>query len=272
MDRMWGARSPRSIGSTRLAAVTTEGASVPIVAMVGAGHLATAVQAQAAVLRGWVVDSAGQPITGAQVQIVGTSHRATIGENGAFRLEGIGPGRHSLLTRAIGFRPDQRTVIVGGTADSIRIVLDPMPQLLDEVVVTPETDIYEVRLRNFSLRVGSTRGGRVFREEEIQRRGRHHLGHLLGHFFGISPGTFNHPAEFGGRRRPTGCVPGLVVNGGNLETTRSIADFKAEDIEAIEAYPSAPLEYRSQWTQCGLVVIWLKNYVPPGFGERGRRP
>ena len=241
-----------------------------LLALFGA-PLAASAQAPTAVLRGWVVDSAGQPIIGAQVQIVGTSHRAAIGENGAFRLEGLPPGRHTLLTRAIGFRPDQRTVTINGTTDSIRVVLQPMPQLLDEVVVTPDTDIYEARLRNFVMRVGTARGGRVFREEEIQRRGRHHLGHLLGHFFGISPGTFNHPAGFGDQRRPSGCVPGLVVNGGNLETTMSIAQFKAEDIETIEAYPTAPLEYRSQWTRCGLVVIWLKNYVPPGFGDRRRQ-
>ena len=50
-------------------------------------------QSPTPLLRGVVVDTAGRPIAGAQLHLVGTSYRASSAENGTFRLEGLPPGQ-----------------------------------------------------------------------------------------------------------------------------------------------------------------------------------
>jgi len=230
-------------------------------------------QTATAGLRGWVVDTAGQPVAGAQLQIVGTAFRANVLPDGSFRLDRLPPGRHILLTRAIGFRPDQRSVLIERLDDTLRIRLVPVPQQLDEIVVTPEDELYQARMRGFVFRTQTIRRGRLFREEEIQRQGRNGLGNLLAHHFEVSPAAFNAPGGMSNSRVRSDCAPGLAVNGGEIEIGVPISRYKAEEIEAIEAYPAGnlPMEYVGRWTRCGLVILWLKNYVPPGLDRKSAR-
>lgn len=57
----------------------------------------------AATVRGRVVDSAGAPLRGLSVRLVGTAHRVTADSAGAFALHGVGAGRYELVAESAGY-------------------------------------------------------------------------------------------------------------------------------------------------------------------------
>src|SRR5687767_7556969 len=61
---------------------------------------------------GFVADSAGGRIAGAQVSILGVRGRAETGTDGNFRMSGVPAGSQILVSRRIGFRPESLSVSV----------------------------------------------------------------------------------------------------------------------------------------------------------------
>ena len=72
--------------------------------------------AQTATLSGRITDSAGDPIDGVTVRIEGTSMRGTTDANGAYQINGVPPGTHTLRVGIIGYRPGSRVVTPCGAA------------------------------------------------------------------------------------------------------------------------------------------------------------
>ncbi|HJQ19891.1 MAG TPA: SusC/RagA family TonB-linked outer membrane protein [Gemmatimonadaceae bacterium] len=90
--------------------------------------------AQSGVVAGTVVSAAQEPISGARVDVVGTTLRGTTDENGRFRIAGVSGTVVSLEVRRIGYRLARISARVG--AEDNQIVLTSSPTSLEAVVVT----------------------------------------------------------------------------------------------------------------------------------------
>jgi len=100
----------------------------------GAGVLVRR-QFTVATIRGTVTDSAGTPLEGASVSVVGTSIRAETNSNGQYTLPEVPPGSALLRAQLIGYRPTERTVTVGAEADlTVDFVLAAGVTELEEIV------------------------------------------------------------------------------------------------------------------------------------------
>jgi hypothetical protein len=105
-------------------------------------------------LRGRVVDSTGEPISGVQVTLVEFARRATTDKAGAFVFGGVPAGRYTLVARRLGYAAVSDTVrVAAGTA----VVVDRLgvrPQVvvrltrlatdIEPVVVTATRDATDV--------------------------------------------------------------------------------------------------------------------------------
>lgn len=88
-------------------------------------------------IRGTVTDSAtGQPITGAQLVVTGTTVGTITGDNGAYTLRGVPSRAVTIRVQRIGFAPTERgvTLAVNDSA-TVNFALVPIATQLSEIVV-----------------------------------------------------------------------------------------------------------------------------------------
>ncbi len=87
--------------------------------------------------------SAGDPVVGARVTVVGTPLRATTSRSGFFVIDSVPVGTHALMVTAIGFEPatitDQR--VSAGAATTVNYSLKVSVLSIEGVVVTGVTDL-----------------------------------------------------------------------------------------------------------------------------------
>jgi TonB-dependent SusC/RagA subfamily outer membrane receptor len=89
-------------------------------------------------VRGRVTDAtAGQPIPGVQVQIVGTTLGAMAGETGEFTIAAVPAGSRVVLARRIGYAEARVPVeVVAGQTSTVNVTLNAAAVMLNEVVTT----------------------------------------------------------------------------------------------------------------------------------------
>jgi hypothetical protein len=85
---------------------------------------------------GIVVDTAGNPIEGAEVIIPGLVRRIFTAGDGTFRLDSIGKGNHLMRARKIGYAPQFREVAVDTAGGVIAFALVPITTALPAMVST----------------------------------------------------------------------------------------------------------------------------------------
>lgn len=112
-----------------------------LAALVVAGGLALcagSARAQMGTVSGRVTDaSAGTPVRGAQVMIVGTTVGAVAGEDGQFRIANVPAGAREVRARLIGYRAVTVPVTVApGATATVSIAMVASATALDAVVVT----------------------------------------------------------------------------------------------------------------------------------------
>jgi TonB-linked SusC/RagA family outer membrane protein len=95
-------------------------------------------QNQAATISGRVLDRATQqPLTAAQVVVVGTQRGAITGEDGSYRISGVAPGRVQLRAQRIGYEAQTQLVTAtAGETVTADFALGTSAIQLDEVVTT----------------------------------------------------------------------------------------------------------------------------------------
>ncbi|HKV51301.1 MAG TPA: SusC/RagA family TonB-linked outer membrane protein [Gemmatimonadaceae bacterium] len=93
---------------------------------------------RAVTIHGQVVDSASkEPVTGAAVQVEGTSLGAVTDSAGQYRIAGVAAGQQTLVVRRVGYAPRRRTVTVGSDGDlTVDFALTAAPTSLNAVIVT----------------------------------------------------------------------------------------------------------------------------------------
>lgn len=91
-------------------------------------------------IAGVVMDRAGAPVKGVEVQVAGAAASVVTDEEGGFSLLDLDEGRYTVQTNARGWSSESRPVDVAfGAVASVTIALEPLPIPLAGIVVTPGT-------------------------------------------------------------------------------------------------------------------------------------
>ena len=219
-------------------------------------------------IHGWVVDTAGRPLTGAQVQL---RHRPALmrtDDRGEFRTGPLAAGEHVLIARLPGFAPE--TVSVGleeGETLDVRIALRSIVAMLREVVVTDVAN--PARLDDFERRRKLKSGGQFITGEQIDKWNprnttdvlRRMQGFKIVDSMGVSVAVSTRGPKPNIMRPGSPCVlrvgmDGYVRQGLNLNS------IPPQDIHGIEIYtgPNMPPEFSGarRDTYCGLIMIWTR--------------
>lgn len=220
-----------------------------------------------AVLTG-VVRSGGDPVSNAQVLVLGVETVARTDEQGRFRLERLKAGTHSVEARAIGFTRQRQTIELHGDRPvSIELALERQAVELPEIAVkAPET----AGLSGFEERRRRGGFGRYITKEDVLLRQPVRTEDL----FKTVPGMRVEPVgqtEYrllstrGGPGFSTVCEPTVFIDDIRLpldpENGLTIP-VQPQELEGIEVYQGAgsiPIQYRAVGQNCGVILIWTKR-------------
>lgn len=230
------------------------------------------------IMRGAVQDTLGQPLEGAQVEIMSLERRVMTPSSGAYRFDAITPGRYWVVARRIGYAP-VRTALTLNQGDDREIVfqLEPLPYKLPEVKVLAEDKAWTRRYQDFIWRSRSSFHGHFITRDDIEREHAVYLGDVVRRYlpftnsqsffnpdFAVDNWTLDASAPFGssrGSRLMSGCTPAVSVNAGRPQGGWAVNDFRPEDVEAVEVYRTShqiPFEFQSWNLRCGLVIVWTR--------------
>ncbi|MFH1570643.1 MAG: TonB-dependent receptor [Gemmatimonadota bacterium] len=128
---------------------------------VGPGPVAAAEGVAPGAVRGRVLDGATrQPLPGAVVAVAGTRLGAWADETGAYRVDGVPAGGHTVEATHVGYRTVQREVAVpAGGEVVLDLALEPEAIRLSAVTVTPS---------RFAIMGGEPQSRQTLTEEQIQ--------------------------------------------------------------------------------------------------------
>ena len=218
-------------------------------------------------LTGTVVDHNGRPVVNAHALVWGTKLDAATNERGAFSLDGLPGGTHTLEVRVIGYVPVTSTVhLAESRPATANIVLAKAAEILPTVTVRGEM-VYSRNLAEFERRRRA--GWGTFRTSaEIAQRGPNaKLSQLLQDVLGVrvdrrgtqSIVTMRRGATTGIGR--TDCVPSLFVDG-MLDRMGDFDIYYSDEIAGIEVYPreaTRPFEFVDHSNACGAIAIWTRT-------------
>jgi hypothetical protein len=216
------------------------------------------------IVRGVVVDSSGRPVSEVALGILAIHQVARTDDHGHFTLPGVPAGEVEVSVRRIGYEPQLvRFVVSGGPADSIRVVITELPEVLEAVKVSETERHRRQRIEDFYWR--RARGiGTYFTREEILARRASVPTDVLRTAKGVrivrTPnGTgirFDSAVSARG-----GCVPTLWIDGQRAQGME-IDAIPLNDIEGIELYnglSTTPAEFwQGNAPQCGTIVVWSR--------------
>ena len=147
----------------------------------------TGVGAQAGPLAGIVVDSAGLPVSGAEVTVFGTAVVVTTGERGEFRMLGLRPGPVVLRVRRLGFKPDSlSTEVTEKGVSGISIRLSRVAEQLAAVTVRASRVDFTGRLAGYYERLERKTAGYFITRAQIDAENPRTLTQLLQHAPGLT--------------------------------------------------------------------------------------
>ncbi|MEP6619976.1 MAG: carboxypeptidase regulatory-like domain-containing protein [bacterium] len=230
-----------------------------------------------------VTEGTSRPIAGAEITVSDPVLRTRSDSTGAFRINGVGPGSHTLSVRLIGYGPLDAQLVFTSGATVDRTVYLTKGVVLDSVHVLAE----RVKIREFDddRRIGL---GHFITRDDLEKT----PGRTIGAIFAALPGavvmgsgthafisTSRGATSLSGTnvRRPQPdevalgarpgcyahvCVDGIRVFGAQSDPLFDLASIPQDHIEAIEYFagPSqTPARYSSLDATCGVVVVWTKR-------------
>ena len=236
--------------------------SFPLVAAAQEGVLGTGG------VRGFVRDSGGMAIIGAQITFVGTSLIAETDETGRFELAKVRPGMLSLRFRRLGFAPDTvELLVLAGKTIPLEITLSRLAVSLTPVVISGRADLTGWRAGFYQRRdVGS---GHFFTAEDIEKRNPSQMSDMFRMIPGVTimpnpSGIIRNQLRFRGARG--GCAPLTWLDGSPLAAGEfDIDNLSPRSIEAFEVYTGSIVPPRFSVPPgigprtCGAVVLWSKE-------------
>jgi len=227
-------------------------------------------------IRGFVRDSGGLAIIGAQITFVGTNLIAESDDSGRFELAKVRPGMLSLRFRRLGYAPDTvELLVLAGKTIPLEVTLARAAAALTPIIVSGRADLTGWRAGFYQRRnVGS---GHFFTAEDIEKRNPSQMSDM----FRMIPGVTIMPNPYGMiryqlrfRGAKGGCAPLTWLDGSPLASGEfDIDNISPRSIEAFEVYTGTIVPPRFAVAPgigprtCGAIVIWSKEGQ-----KRARRP
>ena len=223
-------------------------------------------EGQSGAVSGWVRTEDGVPIPGARVRIFGSDVVSVTNDDGEFQLNGVRAGTQTLMTRAIGFVPDERAVDLTDRHIPVIVGLLSVRRFLDTVHVRATrntmTSIVGFEERR---RLGS---GKFFSASDVERLHPSELTDLLRHAPSVELSSDNsHNVTIRMRGNLTSCTPAIFLDGKQL-VNWELADLNGlvqpDQIGAMEVYTPAmtPAEFRTK-QGCGTILVWSRPIERP---------
>jgi len=211
-------------------------------------------------LTGRVLNKSGAPLTGARVQLNGTTRATTTRSNGEFALDSLPPGTQSVTVRLLGYTPVEQAVdLVPRESRAVTLTLEDFVPVLETVRVTAQRDRALDQV-GFARRK-RTGQGFYMDADQIGARNALYFSDVLRSAPSIRVVQQNGRQFIQNSRDPVnGCVT-VWVDGTMWQQMEpgDIDDFvKPHEVAAIEVYSSSttPVEFQSNRSGCSTIVAW----------------
>ena len=218
---------------------------------------------------GWVRTEDGVPIVGARVRLFGSDVVTETNSDGEFELTGVPAGTQTLMTRAIGFVPDERAVDLTDRHIPIIVGLLAIRRFLDTVHVKADRSTFMGAVGFEDRKKGGA--GRFFTAKDVERLQPAEISDLLRHAPTLDLTTDNaHNVKIRMRGDTGPCTPAIFLDGKQL-VYWTLADLNSlvqpDELVGMEVYtPSmTPAEFRTK-IGCGTIVVWTR--MPEKIGRK----
>ncbi len=220
-------------------------------------------------LTGTVRDEKGRPVSNARALVWGTNIEAVTTNRGAFILDSLPGGTHTLEVRYLGHAPANAIVhLAAERPATVEVVLAERPAVVQTVTVRSQL-AYSRNLADFDARrlEGWELVGQFLGPSDLEKRPNTRLSSLVQEMQGVyvdnrrGGGTVRMRAPGGGQGMSY-CTPSLYIDG----VRQLDADFNAfgsDRIAAIEVYPreaGRPSEFMDG-NACGSIIVWTRTPV-----------
>jgi hypothetical protein len=206
-------------------------------------------------LTGVIRGPAGQPLSSAEVWVLGTNASTRSDESGQFMLGNLPAGTQVIGVRRVGYSPAEASfelrshATVNGSVRMERVVM------LDSIRVVAMRNRYP-EFERARKRPG---GGRFIGPEEMEWYQRYPLMsdvlRMLG-FTIVGDGMFARAVGGQGASLGVSCAPNVVVNGVEGQPVNDVNPRNVGAIAISRGFGSGPLQYD---TRCGVIEIWTKR-------------
>lgn len=218
---------------------------------------------------GWVRTEDGVPIPAARVHLFGSDVVVETNNEGEFELAGVPAGTQTLMTRAIGFVPDERAVDLTDRHIPVVVGLLAIRRFLDTVHVKADRSTFIGAVGFEDRKKGGA--GRFFTTKDVERLHPAEITDLLRHAPTLDLSTDNaHNVKIRMRGDATPCTPAIFLDGKQL-VYWTLADLNSlvqpDELVGMEVYtPSmTPAEFRTK-VGCGTIVVWTR--APERVGRK----
>jgi hypothetical protein len=218
---------------------------------------------------GWVRTEDGVPISGARVRLFGSEVVAETNNDGEFELAGVPAGTQTLITRAIGFVPDERAVDLTDRHIPVLVGLLAIRRFLDTVHVKADRSTFIGAVGFTDRKKGGA--GHFFTASDVERLHPAEISDLLRHAPTLDLSTDNaHNVKIRMRGDVGSCTPAIFLDGKQL-VYWTLADLNSlvqpDELVGMEVYTASmtPAEFRTK-IGCGTIVVWTRT--PERIGRK----
>ena len=216
-----------------------------------------------------VVTAGVTPLASAQVGVLGSERTIRTGPDGAFRIDSLPAGTHTLEVRALGYvRQRTEVELKPGRPTTVSVSMTTAPLELPELTVTANaaatarTAFEQRRLRGV--------GGTFITREDIVRRGSIRVEDLFKGVAGIKVDPIGGSGYQilslrGGAGTSAVCSPTIYIDNIRIPLDPEagndlpILPTEIQGIEIHQSPHSAPIEYRAAGQNCGIILIWTRR-------------
>ena len=213
-------------------------------------------------LTGRVLNKAGMPLSGARVQLEGTTRATSTRAGGDFTLDSLPPGTQSVAVRLLGYAPVEAAVeLTSKEAQTVTIRMEDFVPTLETVRVTAQR---ERALEDVGFARRKRSGfGHYLEEDDLRSRNAQYFSDIMRSVPHIRVATDGQGRQMlQNSRDPMGGCVMVYVDGTMWQQMEpgDIDDFvKPHEVGAVEVYSptNTPAEFQSRGgASCATIVAW----------------
>lgn len=209
---------------------------------------------QTGTVKGQVVDSTGEPVIGANVQVKGTTNGVITDLDGNFTITGAGKG--TLVVSYIGYKTQE--VAIQGKETNLRIVLKEDSELLEEVVVVG----YGTQKKATLTGAVASVGGDVLESRPVSNTA---IG-LQGQIPGLTitrtsarPGNEDLNIQLRGASSINSVSPLIIIDGVPAISNTEFSSLNPNDIENVSVLKDASAAIYGSRAAGGVILVTTKK-------------